>query len=99
LQTQSSFASTDFNGNYVVNSSANTVAGVSYSLIQFNASGGNISTGYYDVNNTGNVGSTSLTGAYSVNSNGRVLRFVHRKSADAAFCHVYDFAEPGVLPG
>lgn len=39
LQTQSSFAGTDFNGNYVVNSSANTVAGVSYSLIQFNASG------------------------------------------------------------
>ena len=72
LQTQSSFAGTDFNGNYVVNSSANTVAGVSYSLIQFNASGGNISTGYYDVNNTGNVGNTSLTGAYSVASNGRV---------------------------
>jgi hypothetical protein len=72
LQTQSSFASTDFNGNYVVNSSANTVAGVSYSLIQFNASGGNISTGYYDVNNTGSVGSTALTGAYSLNSNGRV---------------------------
>ena len=63
LQTQASFAGTDFNGNYVVNSSANTVAGVSYSLIQFNASGGNISTGYYDVNNTGNVGNTSLTGA------------------------------------
>jgi hypothetical protein len=72
LQTQSSFASTDFNGNYVVNTSANTVAGVSYSLIQFNASGGNISTGYYDVNNTGGVGNSSLTGAYSVASNGRV---------------------------
>jgi predicted small lipoprotein YifL len=72
LQTQSSFAGTDFNGSYVVNSSANTVAGVSFSLIQFNASGGNISTGYYDVNNTGNVGNSSLTGAYSVASNGRV---------------------------
>lgn len=72
LQTQASFAGTDFNGSYVVNSSANTVAGVSYSLIQFNASGGSISTGYYDVNDTGNVGNTSLTGAYSVASNGRV---------------------------
>jgi len=72
LQTQSSFAGSDFNGSYVVNSSANTVAGVSYSLIQFNASGGNISTGYYDVNDTGSVGNSSLTGAYSVASNGRV---------------------------
>ena len=72
LQTQSSFAGTDFNGNYVVNSSANTLAGVSYSLIQFNASGGNISTGYYDVNDTGSVGNSSLTGAYGVASNGRV---------------------------
>jgi len=72
LQTQSSFASTDFTGNYVINTSANTPSGVSYTLIQLNASGGNISTGYYDVNDTGNVGSSSLTGAYSVGSNGRV---------------------------
>jgi hypothetical protein len=73
LQTQSTFASTDFSGSYVINTSANTQAGVSYALIQFNASGGNISTGYYDVNDTGNVGSSSLTGAYTVASNGRVL--------------------------
>jgi hypothetical protein len=72
LQTQPSFAGTDFNGSYVITTSANTVAGVSYTLIQFNASGGNISAGYYDVNNTGSVGNSSLTGAYSLNANGRI---------------------------
>jgi hypothetical protein len=72
LQTQSSFASTDFNGNYVINSSASTPAGVSYTLIQFNANGGNVSSGSYDVNDTGAIGQAPLTGAYSVASNGRV---------------------------
>ncbi|MFZ0796086.1 MAG: hypothetical protein WAM65_20140, partial [Candidatus Korobacteraceae bacterium] len=72
LQAQSSFAASNFNGSYVVSTSANTVAGVSYTLIQLNASGGNISSGYYDVNDTGNVANSSLTGAYSVTSNGRV---------------------------
>jgi len=72
LQTQSSFASTDFNGSYVINTSANTSAGVSYTLIQINASGGTVSSGYYDVNNTGTVGQASLSGAYTVGSNGYV---------------------------
>lgn len=72
LQTQPSFANSDFNGNYVANISANTPAGVSYTLIQFNASGGNVSSGHYDVNNTGTVGQASLSGAYSLNSNGRI---------------------------
>ena len=56
LQTQSTFASTDFNGRYVINTSANTNSGVSYTLIQINAAGGNVSSGYYDVNDTGTVG-------------------------------------------
>jgi hypothetical protein len=56
LQTQPSFANTDFNGNYVVSNGANTSAGVSYTLIQFNAAAGSISSGYYDVNDTGKVG-------------------------------------------
>jgi len=72
LQTQQSFASTDFNGNYVVAASANTPAGISHTLIQLNASNGNISTGFYDVNDTGTVGKASLTGAYNLASNGRL---------------------------
>ena len=72
LQTQSSFASTDFNGSYVINSSANTNAGVAYSLIQINASGGNVSSGYFDVNDTGVQGSAALSGSYSLTSNGYI---------------------------
>ena len=71
-QTQSTFAASDFNGSYVINTSANTTAGVSYTLIQINASGGNVSSGYYDVNDTGTVGQASLSGAYSLASNGYV---------------------------
>lgn len=76
LQTQQSFASTDFAGNYVVSTSANlnngAIPGVSFTLIQFGASGGNISTGHYDVNNSGTIGQASLTGAYGLTSNGRI---------------------------
>lgn len=72
LQTQSSFSPANFSGQYVINTSANTSAGVSYTLISINANGGNVSTGYYDVNNTGTVGQASLTGAYDVGSNGYV---------------------------
>ncbi len=72
IQTQLSFANTDFSGGYVVNTSANTQAGVSYTLIQMSASNGNVSSGYYDVNDTGVVGQASATGAYTLNSNGRI---------------------------
>jgi hypothetical protein len=72
LQTLPSFAGTDFSGPYVINSSANTQAGVSYTLISINASGGNVSSGYYDVNDTGTVGQASLTGAYTLATNGYV---------------------------
>jgi len=72
LQTQPSFAATDFNGSYVINSSANTNLGVSYTLIYINASGGNVSSGYFDVNDTGVQGSATLTGSYSLNSNGYI---------------------------
>ncbi|HEY1730700.1 MAG TPA: hypothetical protein VGG15_03080 [Terriglobales bacterium] len=72
LQTQQAFASTDFNGSYVVNTSASTTAGVSYTLIYINASGGNVSSGYYDVNDTGNVGQAALSGAYTLATNGYV---------------------------
>lgn len=72
LQTQASFASSDFNGSYVINTSANTSAGVSYTLIQVNAAGGNVSSGYYDLNNTGTIGQANLTGTYTVSSNGYV---------------------------
>ncbi len=72
LQTQASFASTDFNGSYIINSSANTNAGVSYSLIQITAAGGNVSSGYFDINDTGNIGSAALSGSYSLNANGYI---------------------------
>ena len=72
LQTQNAFPATDFNGSYLVSTSANTAAGVSYTLIQLNATGGSVSSGYYDVNDTGSVSQASLTGAYTVAANGRV---------------------------
>jgi hypothetical protein len=76
IQVQPSFSNTDFSGGYVVSTSANTRSvpggGVSYTLIQMNASNGNVSSGYYDVNDTGVVGQANLTGAYSLNSNGRI---------------------------
>jgi predicted small lipoprotein YifL len=76
IQVQASFSNTDFSGGYVVSTSANTQSvaggGVSYTLIQMNASSGNVSSGYYDVNDTGVVGQANLTGAYSLNSNGRI---------------------------
>lgn len=63
---------TPFGGNYVISTSANTQAGVSYTLMQFDANNGNISTGFYDVNDTGKVGQSSLTGAYAASSNGHI---------------------------
>ncbi len=72
LQTEPTFPANDFNGSYVINSSANTNAGVSYSLIQINASGGNVSSGYFDVNDTGVQGSAALSGSYNLGSNGYV---------------------------
>lgn len=72
LQTQQSFAASDFNGSYVINSSAVTNAGVSYTLISINASNGNVSSGYYDVNDTGTVGQASLAGAYTLSTNGYI---------------------------
>jgi hypothetical protein len=72
LQTQASFANTDFTGSYVVSTSGNSVAGVAYTLIQLSASNGNVSSGYIDVNDTGVVASASLTGAYSLAANGRI---------------------------
>ena len=71
-QTQSSFTAANFAGPYVVNTSASTSAGVSYTLISINASNGNVSTGYYDVNDTGTVGQASLSGSYSLNANGYI---------------------------
>ncbi len=72
VQTQPSFTPANFSGSYVINTSANTSAGVSYTLISINASNGNVSSGYYDVNDTGNVGQASLSGAYNLSTNGYV---------------------------
>lgn len=64
--------STPFNGNYVVNTSANTQAGISYTLMQFNASNGGIASGFYDVNDTGTIGQSSLSGSYTAAPNGHL---------------------------
>lgn len=64
--------STPFNGNYVVNTSANTQAGISYTLMQFNASNGAIASGFYDVNDTGTIGQSSLSGSYTAAPNGHL---------------------------
>ena len=45
---------------------------MSYSLIYINASGGGVSTGYFDVNDTGVQGSAALSGSYSLGSNGYI---------------------------
>ncbi len=91
LQTQSSFAATDFNGSYVINSSANTNAGVSYTLIQINASSGNVSSGYFDVNDTGTQGSAALSGSYSLSSNGYITGTWNVSNASLPFA-VYLFS-------
>ena len=93
LQTRSSFAATDFNGSYVVNNSASTNAGVSYTLIQINASSGNVSSGYFDVNDTGTQGSAALSGSYSLSANGYVSGTWNVSNASLPFA-IYLFS-PG----
>ena len=89
LQTQSSFASTDFNGSYVINTSANTNAGVSYTLIQINAAGGNVSSGYYDVNDTGTVGQANLIGHLQ-----RELERLRDRHMEREWCRLAVWAVP-----
>ena len=98
LQTQPSFASTDFNGSYVINSSANSSAGVSYTLIYINAAGGNVSTGYLDVNDTGTAG---LGDAFRQLQPG--LERIHQRHVECEQCQpavrgVLVLAYPGLLP-
>ena len=85
------FAASDFNGSYVINSSANTNAGVSYTLIQINASGGNVSSGYFDVNDTGVQGSAALSGSYNLSSNGYVTGTWNVSNASLPFA-IYLFS-------
>ena len=99
LQTQSTFASTDFNGPYVINTSANTNSGVSYTLIQINAAGGNVSSGYYDVNDTGTVGQASLSGAYTLSTNGYVKGTWNVNGAGLPFGLYLILADSGLLRG
>lgn len=76
MQTQSSFATTDFSGNYVQSETAITQSGngKAYSAMQFNSSGGgSISSGSYDANDTGSItNNASVSGAYSINTQGRI---------------------------
>jgi hypothetical protein len=85
LQTQSSFTNTNFAGNYVVNSGGNSTLGVAYSLIEFTASNGNANSGYFDVNDTGNVSSAALNGAYSLSANGRITGTFNVNGASLPF--------------
>jgi hypothetical protein len=72
LQTQTTFATSDFNGNYIIASSASSPGAFAGSLALINASGGNIPAGYLDINSTGTFNSYNLTGAYSLSANGYV---------------------------
>lgn len=85
LQTQSSFTNANFTGNYVVNNGGNSTLGVAYSLIEFSASNGNASSGYFDVNDTGNVSSASLSGAYSLSANGRITGTFNENNVSLPF--------------
>ncbi len=72
LQTQSTFAASDFNGNYIIASSASSTGALTGSLMLIHAVGGNIPGGYMDLNSTGTFNSYNLTGAYSLSANGYV---------------------------
>ena len=96
LQTQMTFATVDFNGNYVVNTSANTQAGVSYTPIQLNASAGSISTGFYDVNEHRCCGTVVADRNLQCGRQRAPQWFVHGKRCCAAVQHVHDLAEPGL---
>ena len=72
LQTKTSFSASDFQGNYIIASSASSQTGLSNTLVSISASSGSIPTGYLDINDTGNFSSLNLTGAYSLNSNGHI---------------------------
>jgi len=84
LQTKTSFADSDFNGYYVIATSANSQTTVSNSLLEIYAAGGNVAAGFIDTNSTGivtstnlmgasKVSSTNLSGAYSLSSTGYVV--------------------------
>src|SRR5271165_4606253 len=73
LQTKTSFTDSDFNGQYVIASSANSQTTVSSMLMDIDPSGGNVANGLIDINNTGSVSTANLTGAYSLSSTGYVV--------------------------
>lgn len=85
LQSQSSFAASDFNGNYVIATSGRSQSGSSNALMLINASSGSIPGGYLDVNNTGVFTTSNLTGAYSMNSTGYVTGTLNTSSAPVMF--------------
>ena len=85
LQTQPSFAASDFNGNYVIATSARSQSGSSNALLLINASGGNIPGGYLDLNDTGTVSFSFVNGAYSLSANGYVSGSLNTPSASLPF--------------
>jgi hypothetical protein len=66
------FRDSDFNGNQVLSISANTQAGPSFALLQFNASTGTVTSGYHDVNDAGSISSSLVTGTYTLYPSGKV---------------------------
>ena len=73
---QSSVVTTNaaLDGGYVLSAAALTQAGKSFTAMQFSSGGtGSISSGTYDVNDTGNTTlGAAVSGAYSVDSSGRI---------------------------
>lgn len=85
LQTQSSFAASDFSGSYVIATSARSQSGASNALIQISPANGNIPNGYFDVNDTGTFSSSFLSGAYALSSNGYVTGTLNASSTSLPF--------------
>jgi hypothetical protein len=85
LQTQTSFAASDFNGPYVIADSGTSQGGIVNALIQINTSGGNIPLGYIDINDTGTYSNGNLNGAYTLSSNGYVVGTLNALSISFPF--------------
>lgn len=75
-QGHTNFSTSDFDDNTgvfkVLSISVDTQHGPSKSLLQFSASNGTVTSGYYDVNDAGTISNSAVTGNYSVSSNGKV---------------------------
>jgi hypothetical protein len=85
VQTQASFAASDFNNYYIIATASRSQSTAANALLQIDVSGGSIPTGFADINDTGNFSSSYLTGAYSLSSNGYITGTLNTTSASLPF--------------